>query len=153
MKRFAFIVLLAAACQSTPGGTGGTGAGVGQTPGAPSARAAVEAFLASVRAQDLQAMSIIWGTSRGPARDVLPDREQLEKRELIMQCYLAHDRFRILSDTRTGEESHTVVVSLTKGDLTRQTNFYTVRGPSDRWYVERADLEPVEDLCKDPPTE
>ncbi|HJU65529.1 MAG TPA: hypothetical protein VJ596_07615 [Gemmatimonadaceae bacterium] len=151
MKRFVFILILAAACQTTPGGTGTTGAPTG--PGAPSARAAVEAFLASVRAEDLQAMSIIWGTSRGPARDVLPDREQLEKRELIMQCYLAHDRFRVLSDTRSGDGAHTVVVSLTKGDLTRQTNFYAVQGPSERWYVERADLEPVEDLCKNPPSE
>ncbi|MGH7718633.1 MAG: hypothetical protein ACREON_07305 [Gemmatimonadaceae bacterium] len=146
MKRTALILLAVLACRTTPAGSGGSN----QMTGAASPRAAVEAFLASVRAEDLQAMSVIWGTSRGPARDVLPDRGQLEQRELIMQCYLSHDQFRILNDTRTDATSHTLVVALTKGDLTRQTSFVAVMGPSERWYVERADLDPVKDLCRSP---
>jgi hypothetical protein len=91
-------------------------------------------------------MSVIWGTPNGPARDQV-DRSQLEQRELIMQCYLSHDSFDIQSDTRTSSDSHNLGVSLTKGNLTRETSFTTVRGPSDRWYVQEVPLEPVKDLC------
>ena len=68
----------------------------GPLTGAPAPRTAIEQFLAAVRAQDLQAMSVIWGSEKGPARDLI-ERRELEKRELIMQCMLAHERFRILN--------------------------------------------------------
>lgn len=147
MKRLAIILLAAAACRSAP--TYGNAAGERQLAGAVSPKAAVESFLSAVRAQDLQAMSVIWGTPDGPARDQV-DRAQLERRELIMQCYLAHDKFEIQSDSRTGAETHVLGVSLTKGQLTRQTNFTTVLGPSERWYVQDVPLEPVKDLCATP---
>src|SRR5579883_1210574 len=54
------------ACRSTPTRPSG------DLSGAPSARGAVERFLAAVRAQDLQAMSVVWGTKNGPSRDALP---------------------------------------------------------------------------------
>jgi hypothetical protein len=117
-------------------------------PGAPAPRAAVESFLSAVRAQDLQAMSMVWGSERGPARDIIPDRSELEKREIVMQCYLAHDRFRILGDAAGVESKRVFRVELTKGRLTRTTTFTTVSGPSDRFYVLEADLEPVKDLCQ-----
>ena len=94
-------------------------------------------------------MSVIWGTPNGPARDQV-DRAQLEQRELIMQCYLSHDSFDIRTDTRTSADTHNLGVSLTKGNLTRETSFTTVRGPSDRWYVQEVPLEPVRDLCATP---
>jgi len=50
----------------------------------------VDQFLAAVKAQDLQAMSVVWGTSKGPARDQL-ERSELEKREIIMQGCYDHD--------------------------------------------------------------
>jgi hypothetical protein len=120
-------------------------------PGAATPKAAVEGFLSAVRAQDLQAMAGIWGTQKGPARDVV-EREQLEKRELIMQCYLTHDKFAILNDVTINPEQHELEVSLTKGAVTRQTKFTAVQGPSQRWYVQTADLEPVRDLCSSPPS-
>ncbi len=144
MKRFAMILFAVAACKSAAPRSDT------QLTGAPSARGAVESFLSAVRAQDLQAMSTVWGNSKGPARDVV-DRDQLEKRELIMQCYLGHDSFNVLSDTRTTGDEHVVQVTLTKGKLTRETSFTAVQGPSDRWYVLRADLEPVKDLCAKAP--
>jgi hypothetical protein len=144
VKRLAMILFAVAACKSasTRGDT--------QLTGAPSARGAVESFLSAVRAQDLQAMSTVWGNAKGPARDVV-DRDQLEKRELIMQCYLGHDSFNVLSDTRTKGDEHVLQVSLTKGNITRETSFTTVQGPSERWYVLSADLEPVKDLCAKSP--
>jgi hypothetical protein len=123
----------------------------GPLTGAPAPRTAVEQFLAAVRAQDLQAMSIIWGSEKGPARDLI-DRVQLEKRELVMQCMLAHERFRVLNEAPGQASKRIFRVELTRGPITRATNFTTVQGPSERWYVESADLEPVKDLCRNMPT-
>ncbi|HEU4564399.1 MAG TPA: hypothetical protein VFS05_07120 [Gemmatimonadaceae bacterium] len=158
MKRLLLIALAAgaAACASSPASTATTPStaatpGGGAT-GASSARAAVETFLASVRAQDVQATSAIWGTKSGPARDSdKMNRTQLEQRVLIMQCFLKHDRFRIVNDVPAAEGKRTVRVELTNAGRTRQTNFTTVEGPKSRWYVESADLEPVKEFCRDVP--
>ena len=96
-------------------------------------------------------MSIIWGSDKGPARDQI-ERQELEKRELIMQCMLTHDRFRILTEAPATGGKRVFRVELQRGSLTRATNFTSVQGPSDRWYVESADLEPVKDLCRQMPT-
>jgi hypothetical protein len=148
VKRFAVILLILAACQSAPANTSPTPSGsvADNRPGAESPRRAVEIFLDAARAQDLQAMSLIWGTTKGPARRVVA-RDQLEKRELIMQCYFSHDKFEVLNDIRTKEGQHSLDVVLHKGSLARQTTFTTVLGPSDRWYVMDGQLEPVRDLC------
>jgi len=138
---FAFITILVA-CGPKTGGA---------LPGAPAPRTAVEQFLAAIRAQDLQAMSVIWGSEKGPARDLI-ERQELEKRELIMQCMLSHDRFRILSEGPGADGARVFRVELRRGALTRATNFISVQGPSDRWYVSSADLEPVKDLCRQAPT-
>jgi len=142
------LVVLVALALSACGGRAAT-TSTGQLTGAASPRRAVETFLGAVKAQDLQAMSSVWGTSKGPARDVV-DRAQLEKRELIMQCYLNHDSFVIGSDVATKPDTHQLQVRLTKGHLTRETTFTAVQGPSDRWYVLDAQLEPVRDLCAQP---
>jgi hypothetical protein len=144
LRILAFALLALAACHSS---SGSSKPGAPQ-PGAPEARAAVEGFLTAVKAQDLQAMSNIWGSEKGPAREIIGDRAELEKREIVMQCYLTHDRFRILGDVPgTVDDQRVFRVELVKGPLTRSTTFTTVRGPSERWYVLTADLEPVRDLC------
>lgn len=143
MKRsLVAVILVLAACGPKPGGA---------LTGAPAPRVAVEQFLAAVRAQDLQAMSVIWGSEKGPARDLIA-RQELEKRELIMQCMLAHDRFRILNESTGAGGKQVYRVELRRGSVVRATNFTSVKGPSDRWYVESADLEPVKDLCRQMPT-
>ena len=40
-----------------------------------------------------------------------------------------------------------LMVALSKGQLTRQTTFTAVQGPSDRWYILDLQLEPLKDLC------
>jgi len=142
----AFVLM---ACGSGGGGAASSSAS-STLPGGSTSKAAVELFLSSVRAQDLQAMANVWGTQKGPAKDVV-ERSQLEKRELIMQCYLTHDKYSILTDVALKSDLHEVQVSLSKGALVRQTKFTTVLGPSDRWYVQTVDLEPVHDLCASPP--
>src|SRR4051812_22244397 len=84
---FILLALAAVGCHNGPR------TGVDQ-PGAPTPQLAVEHFLAAAKAQNLQSLAMAWGTDKGPARDVV-DKTQIEKRELIMMCYLNHDTFRI----------------------------------------------------------
>ena len=92
----------------------------GPLPGAPTPQAAVDGFLGAVKSEDLQAMSIVWGNTKGPARDAF-GRDELEKRELIMQCYLLHDSYRVVNEAPGAAGRRLFRVSLTKGKLTRET--------------------------------
>lgn len=141
MKRLAIALLLFVACRPVSPGT---------MTGAPTPSAAVEGFLAAARAQDLDAMSTVWGTTKGPARDQM-GRVELEKRELVLMCFFDHERFRVLGESAWQQGGRQFRVELTKGPHVRVTNFYTVQGPSERWYVENADIDPVKDLCREPP--
>jgi len=115
--------------------------------GAPAPRLAVEQFLAAVKAQDLQAMSVVWGTSKGPARDQL-DRTELEKREIIMQGCYDHDRFRILEETPAPDGERFVKVEIVRSGKTATPTFAMVKGPSDRWYVRDAGITAMRDFCR-----
>ena len=116
-------------------------------PGAATARAALDAFIGAVRAQDLQAMSAIWGNKDGPARDSkVFSREEMEQRELYLVRCLKHDRFRVLGESPAADNERVFSVELVRGTLTRVTDFYTARG-ADRWYVRTANMESVRDLC------
>lgn len=125
--------------------------GGGTAAGAAGPRQAVEAFLATIQAKDIQAMSLVWGSTDGPVRDHMA-RDQMEKREILMQCYLKHDAAKI-GDQSPGPDGHQIFkVELTQGQRRRQTNFTTVKGPSDRWYVEDVDLSPMQDFCNNSST-
>ena len=147
MRKLISLVVLLAACRSAqPSPVVTTPSGPGTVTGAATARGAVLAFLASVRSEDLQAMSAVWGTTNGPARDALP-RSELEKRELIMMCYFRHNSARILGEAPGTGGKSVFTVELKRGDLTGSTNFYVVPGPASRWYVESADLNPLRGFC------
>ena len=145
MKKFAVVLLLLLGACPKAGGYNGPKASA--STGAPTARAAVDGFLAAVHSQDLQAMSGYWGSERGPAREALA-RDVLEKRELIMQCYLGHESYRVVNEAPGESGRRLFHVSLTKGKLTRETKVTTIQGPAARWYVEDVDLAPTQDLCK-----
>ncbi len=121
------------------------------SPGAPTAEAAVQRFFGAVHAEDLQAMAMVWGTHAGPARDNM-DRAELEKREVILQCYFNFDTFRILSQTPEVDGRRIVTVELTRAGKTRDPKIYTVLGPSSRWYVENLDIATVRDFCGSAPS-
>jgi hypothetical protein len=79
---------------ATPAPTPTTTAGQ-QTP-----RQALTTFLAAANATDLQAMSGVWGDKDGSVRaSGKMGREEIEKREIIMMCYLRHDKYRIVSES------------------------------------------------------
>ena len=121
-------------------------AGIDMTPGAKTSAGAVERFFAAVHAQDLQAMSLVWGTEKGAARDNMP-RSELEKREVILQCYFDYDQFRVLSESPTSETRHMVRVELRREGRVRTPVVYTVMGPGGRWFVENLDIAAVKDFC------
>lgn len=136
------LLLIAAACTSR---TTVTPVTVGA--GATGPRGALDAFLAAIRAKDLQALGAVWGDKNGAIRDTKRiSREEVEQRELLLMCYFNHETFRVLSDAPAAGGERVMSVSLTKGTLSRTTNFYLVSG-QDRWYVRSADIEPVRDLC------
>jgi hypothetical protein len=144
LVKYLLILLLAlfAACATAPAPTDG-----GAT-GAASPRAAVDAFMASMKNQDIQATAVVWGTDRGPARDVLPDRSQLERRVMVMQQYLAHDSYAVVGDAASGSGTRIFRLAVTRGGMTRETTMRTVQGPQSRWYVEHVELEPLRDLIR-----
>jgi hypothetical protein len=119
--------------------------------GAAAPKTATEEFLRAANQGDLQAMSTQWGTKDGPARETM-DRTQLEKRLTILACYFKHDSERVVGEAPGSNGRRDVRVELRKGNLTRQTTFYTIKGPGDRWYVENMDLASVRDFCGNPGT-
>jgi hypothetical protein len=117
--------------------------------GATSARGAVEAFLTAVRAQDLRGMSAVWGNDKEPTAAHIK-REELEKRLIVLQCMLSHDKFRYLEDNARlatgGRQSY--IVELTQKQLTGQTTFTTVVGQGGRWFVEDIKLDGLKEFCR-----
>lgn len=109
--------------------------------GAPTPRGSVERFLAAIRAQDLQAMGVVWGTKEGPVKDI--PRQELEQREMIMARCLEHDSASFLEDSPGTEGDRLIRFTLFRGTLTRTTTFTVVPGPQSRWYVEQINLRDV----------
>lgn len=149
------LAALIAACASSPQPAGPSPVSAAPMPaggedGAASPRQALDRFLETIARQDIQATASIWGTKDGPARDQMA-RDVLEKRIIVMQCYLAHDSYVILNDSPAPDDKREFQVQLTNNSRTAQTPFVAVEGPNDRWYIESAQLEPVKDFCRNPP--
>ena len=146
MVRFRLIasVALLTACASAP-----RQAPSGQVNGAATPRLAVEQFLKGAKETDIQAMSSVFGTKAGPARETM-DRTELEKRQVILACFFTHDSYRILSDDPGVGGQRDIRVELKKGKVTRQPTFYVMQGPRQRWYVSNMEIAAVRDFCGNP---
>lgn len=154
MAGFVILALTVSGCSS---GGSGVEAGAapspaslpGSTSGASSAKEAVELFMRAVKAQDLQTMSAVWGTTKGPAREQM-EREDLEKRLIIIQCKLDHESWRFVEDRPRllagGKQDFQVQLRDKQAEAT--TTFTTILGPSSRWFVEIVDMEPLNDFCR-----
>lgn len=138
-----FVLFSAAGCRASAPASGGP-----QAAGATSPRLAVDQFMAAVQSQDLQAMGNVWGNDKGPARDRITDRNELERRELVMMCYLKHDRYRVVGE-RAGQEGRRLLdVEVSRGRLQKTPVFTTVQGPGSRWFVENADITIMQEFCQ-----
>jgi len=152
LTALALASLALAACSSQPAPASApqpVPAATGSATGSVDARSAVIAFLTAGKNQDLQALTAVWGSTEGSVRDVnaIP-RDELEKRELIMMCYLEHETHQILSDAPSANGERVVSAQLRRGPLARTANFYAVTGPAGRWYVRAFDMEPLTDFCR-----
>ena len=142
MRKLLIGLLLMAACTTR---TTVTPVTVGTGTSGP--RSALDAFLSAIRAKDLQALGAVWGDKNGAIRDTKRiSREEVEQRELVLMCYFSHDTFKVASDQPATGGERVMAVTLTRGTLSRTTNFYLV-SDGQRWYVRSADMEPVRDLC------
>jgi len=148
------VLVLTGACSSgsksaPPPGAALPASNSNSTLGAASGKAAVEGFLAAVKNQDLQAMSMIWGTENGLAREQM-SRDELEKRLVIMQCSLNHDSWTYATGldgtTRSGEQD--LRIELKQKNLKEQTVVTTVRGKNGRWFVKNIDLSKLNAFCR-----
>ena len=151
MRRTLFLLFVVAACGgSSQPSTGATPASRTPTsqsdPGAATPSLAISTFMTAIKNQDLDALALIWGSEKGPARDVTPS-DQFRKRELIMECYLQHDSYTVQSDVEQQRGLHVVSLQITKGTFTRNTKTQVVLGPNNRWFVDNIELEPLKDLC------
>ena len=150
MKKLAIVALLVlAGCrrqvQVTSVPTANPGLG---TTGAATPRESVQLFLATAKAQDLQAMSNIWGSTAGPARTSgVMSAADLEQREIIMMKCLRHDSYAILSETPAKGGERLFVVELRKGTLTARSNFIATLGPENRWYLREFQPETLNSIC------
>ncbi len=142
----ALVALAGCGGNKAPATTAPTPAGGASMTGAVAPRTAVEQFMAAVKSQDLQAMSVVWGTSKGPARDQL-EREDLEKREIIMQGCYDHDSFKILEEGPAPDGERAVRVEVTRGRKTATPTFMVIKGPSNRWYVRDAGITAMKEFC------
>lgn len=119
----------------------------GPEAGAISSTAAVEQYLAAAKAQDLQALSAVWGNAEAPVRD-REDRQQLERRLLIITCHLRHDGslIGVAQPGASGKLLHRV--ELTQGGKKASPMFTTVRNTkTGRWFVEDFDFKSTASFC------
>lgn len=120
----------------------------GSIVGASTSKGAVEAFLDGVKKADLQAISSVWGTKDGLVRDRL-GRDEVEKRLVIIQCTMNHDRWNFAEATprlQTGGKQNWSV-TLTRRNRSATTTMLTVPGPGGRWLVESAETAPLSGFC------
>lgn len=117
--------------------------------GAENGLKAVEAFLLGARTQNLRAMSLVWGNDKSPVSERIP-REELEKRLIVLQCLLTHDKWSLLSEAPQllsgGRQEYQV--RLQQKQLSARTKFTTVAGRGGRWFVEDIQVDELKDFCR-----
>lgn len=133
------LVVLLAAC---------SGAATGSMTGESTPEAATTAFINAAKAQDLQAMTAVWGTSRGSVRETR-SRSENERLAIIVAQLLCQDQFRIVGKAPGVDGRQLVRVELQKGASTLPRRVTTVQGPGQRWYVEDFEMDAsIQQFCR-----
>lgn len=141
------VIAFALACRSSQPQPGG-----GPQTGASSARGAVDGILGALRAGDIQAVSTVWGTARGPARDDSRlTRTELEQRIVLMSRCFNHDSYAVAGTVAGENGGQGFQVDLRRGGQTRRTRLNAVRAAKgNRWYIDNLDIDSVKDFCQQP---
>ena len=116
------------------------------TAGGADPSSAVRGFMAAAKLQSIQSLSMWWGDAGGPTRDKM-EKDQLEKRELIMLKCLKHDRYDVVGEAPSAGGSRDVVVNLMYRETANTTHLTVVPGPHNRWFVQTVDLQPLHSIC------
>ena len=119
--------------------------------GASSARGAVDGILGALRSGDIQAVSTVWGTRRGPARDDNRlGRQELEQRIVLMQRCFNHDSYQVVGQIAGENGGQGFEIALRRGGNTRRTRINAVQAEkSGRWYVDNLGVDAVKDFCQE----
>jgi hypothetical protein len=148
------VVLTAAACRRqavvTSAPTPPQSAPVGaNTVGGANGRDAIQKLFAAAKAQDIQAMSVVWGTKNGPARDDRQNMtvEMMEQRLIYMARCLRHDTFAIRGETPIVGGDRQYTVELRFRNTVASEDFVTTPGPGGRWFVSRFDVAKLNTIC------
>lgn len=115
--------------------------------GRDSPRQAVSAFLDAAKQRDVEAMAKVWGSESGSSLNTMADGER-DKRILIIQCHLQHDRSNVVAEFPGDGGRRVFRVELTYQGLTLSTTLKAVKGPAERWFVESADIEKTAEFCR-----
>lgn len=147
MKKLVLALVIATAACASRGS-----APNGMATGASSAEGAVNAYIAASKARDLQALSAVWGTSKGSVRETM-ERAEFESRGTIVMALLCPDEHRVTSQLTGQGGRRTLRVQLQRRGRSMDVSFITVQGPRDRWYVEdiplRGDLpQQLQNFCR-----
>jgi hypothetical protein len=130
-RRWYAAALLLAAC---------SGGSAGQVQPANTAVAAVQNFMKAVADSNLTAMASLWGTARGPAGRTRQPPDY-ERRVAVMQTYLSHDDFRIVSDAPDGSEARRAMqVQIRRQACTWDVPFTVIQMTDGNWIVNQVDL-------------
>lgn len=139
MKKLAIsLVVVLAACTTSRVATPSSSSSGSQT-GAGSAEGAVNAYMAAMKARDLQAMSAVWGTARGSVRETM-SRDQIEKSGTIVMGLMCPDEFKVTGNIDADAGKRQVRGQMKRGQKSVDLTFIAVKGPKDRWYVEDVPL-------------
>jgi hypothetical protein len=124
--------LLLAACSG--------GGGTGQVPPANTATSAVQNFMKAVADSNLITMANLWGSARGPAGKTRQPADY-ERRITVMQAYLNHDDFRILSNVPDGSEARRAMqVQIRRQACTWDIPFTVIQMADGTWLINQVDL-------------
>jgi hypothetical protein len=142
VKKLAALIVVALGCRTVP---------AGPMFGATTPRGAVEQMLSAAKAQDLQAITAVFGDETGLVRD-RESRETVEQRAFIIACILKADTQKIAEPMAAGNGRVSINVDLTQGTNSGSTRFETARAKDGRWLVANMDLPALQNkgFCKRP---
>ncbi len=102
--------------------------------------AAIDNFMAAVKAKDLDRMGQLWGNQKGPIASQTSDkdREQLRQRLVVMQRMLEYKGYRIVEGplpSSAGGDMRMFRIELERGNCKKVVPFDVVKTHQGGWLV------------------